>query len=134
MWIPNGWSLNVIQFSLVIVKMAHIFNDVVSNIIPAVYSASDTIMTYNKSRTYTVAYYMNIVKFVFTALLLMYLYYLYYVKKQSRRIADIFTEIVILTVTFAFVCVTLYYSYFSMLNEIKENKTKQIAQRATEFI
>lgn len=92
-------------------------------LIPAVYSAGDSVSSYYRSQSVEISFYVNIFKFCFILICIAYVGYLYFYKGERERASDNLIDLIIFFIAGILTCFAIYFSYHNMITD-KTNKLK----------
>lgn len=94
---------------------------VIEGLLPATYSAGDSIISFTGNKSAKMPFAVNLFKFFFIIIVLSYISYLYLYKKERYRTSDNLIDFVVLIIALTLTSFAIYFSY---QNVKKENAKK----------
>lgn len=102
-----------------------VFEDIiqiVEGLLPAAYSAGDSVISYYGAKTAKIPFYVNIFKLCFVSLVFVYIGYLYLYKGERYRESDNLLDFCLLIITLILTMFAIYFSYHNIKKEEEKNK------------
>jgi hypothetical protein len=98
---------------------------IIEGLLPASYSAGDSVVSYYGTKTAELPFYVNLFKFVFILMVIVYIGYLLFYKGERERLSDNRIDFALLVISLSLTSCAIYFSYQNVKKERDAQKLNQ---------